>query len=212
MKKFGNIYFHGNRELNQIALTFDDGPSYETGGILNLLNQYDARATFFIWGQRINGHEKIIERMIKEGHEIGNHSYNHKRLIFKSQKYIEDDLKKCDEELSKLNIKTNIFRPPYFSFFFNLLKVCKRLEKKIIICDVISNDWKKKGTEYVTKKVLDDTRNSSILNFHDYLKGIGDNEDIIPILENILPKLKEKYKLVTVSQLLFDKKEISRTF
>ncbi len=203
MKRIGNIYIHGSRKENKIALTFDDGPSDETKGILKLLKKYDAKATFFIWGQRIKGRENTIDKVIKEEHEIGNHSYEHKRLAFKSKKYIEKDLKKCDYELNKFNIKTNLFRPPGLSMFYNLFNVCKKLEKKIIACDVISNDWRKKGIEYAVKRVLKNTKNGSIINFHDYVEGIGANEEIIPILEKVLPKLKEKYRFVTISELLF---------
>jgi peptidoglycan/xylan/chitin deacetylase (PgdA/CDA1 family) len=202
MKKIGNLYFHGSRDKKEIALTFDDGPSDETKEVLKLLKKYDAKATFFIWGQRIEERENTIDKIIKEGHEIGNHSYEHKRLAFKSQEYIKNDIKKCDEELYHFNIKTNLFRPPGLSMFYNLFKVCKRLEKKIIACDVISNDWRKKGIEYSVKRVLRGTKNGSIINFHDYLEGIGTNEEIIPILEKVLPELKNKYKFVTVSELL----------
>ncbi len=202
MKRLGNLYFHGSRKENKIALTFDDGPSYETGKVLDLLKKYNAKATFFIWGQRIKGREKTIERIINAGHEIGNHSYEHKRLAFKSKNYIYDDLKKCDRELNKFKIKTNLFRPPGLSMFYNLFRVCRKLEKKIIICDTISHDWKKKGVEYAVKRVLKKTKNGSIINLHDYLEGIGSNEEIVPILEKILPKLKKKYKFVTISELL----------
>jgi peptidoglycan/xylan/chitin deacetylase (PgdA/CDA1 family) len=202
MKKIGNLYFHGSRNKKEIALTFDDGPSNETEKILDLLKEYNAKATFFIWGQRIKGREKTIEKIIREGHEIGNHSYDHKRLAFKSQSYIEQDLKKCDSELFKFKIKTNLFRPPGLSMFYNLFEVCKKLEKKIIICDVISNDWKKPGIEKIIEKVLKKTKNGSIISFHDYLEGIGSNKEIIPALQKIIPKLKKKYEFITVSKLL----------
>lgn len=204
VEKIGNLYFHGNRKENKIALTFDDGPSKETEKVLDLLKKYNAKATFFIWGERIRGRKKTIERIVKEGHEIGNHSYEHKRLAFKSQDYIYRDLKKCDEQLNNLKIKTNLFRPPGLSMFYNLFRVCRRLEKKIIICDVISNDWRKKGVDYAVKRVLRKTKNGSILNFHDYLEGIGSNEEIIPILKKVLPELKNRYNFVTTSKLLFN--------
>ncbi len=195
-------YFHGKRNSNKISLTFDDGPSKETEKILVLLKKYNAKATFFIWGQRIKGREKTIERIIKEGHEIGNHSYEHKRLTFKTQDYIFKDLKKCDKELLRLGFKTDLFRPPAFSIFYNLLRVCKKLEKKIVMCDIISDDWRKKGIEYSVEKVLKKTKPGSIINFHDYLEGIGPNEDIIPIIKQVIPQIKKKYKLVTISKLL----------
>ena len=205
MKRMGNLYFHGNRNKREISLTFDDGPSKETERVLDVLKKYNAKATFFILGQRIKGFEKTIERMIKEEHEIGNHSYEHKRLAFKSKKYTKEDLERCDNELHKFKIKTNLFRPPGVSMFYNLFRVCKKLEKKIIICDVVSDDWKKPGIEKIVNKVLRKTKNGSIIDFHDYLEGIGTNEEIIPILKKIIPELKKAgYKMITVSELLIN--------
>ena len=203
-KKIFNWYFHAKRSSNKIALTFDDGPSEETAKILNILKENKSKATFFIFGKRIKEREKILKQMIKEGHEIGNHSFEHKRLWFKSKRYIEEDLIKTYEELKKLGIKTNLFRPPGFKIGINLLNICKKLNKKIIFCDVISNDWKKPGIGKVITKVLRKTKPGSIINFHDYIEGIGSNEEIIPIIKEVIPKLKSKYELVAISKLLKD--------
>ena len=85
MKRVFNFYFHGNRSKKEIALTFDDGPSKETEKILGILKRHKANTTFFVWGERIKGREKTIKRIKKEGNEIGNHTFSHKRLLFKSK-------------------------------------------------------------------------------------------------------------------------------
>ena len=141
MKKTGNFYYHGDREKNEIALTFDDGPSEETLQVLKILKKFNAKATFFIWGQRIKGRERIIRKIIKEGHEIGNHTFSHKRLYFKSKDFIERDIKKCDEELAKFKIKTKLVRCPGFKFGVNSILTFRKLKKRVIFCDVISKDW-----------------------------------------------------------------------
>lgn len=187
MKKIWNLYFNGDKRKKEIALTFDDGPSKETENILDILKENNAKATFFIWGQRIKGREKIVKRIIEEGHEIGNHTFSHKRLYFKSRKFIEKDITKNDEELKRFGIKTNLLRLPGFKFGLNALIVCKKLNKKVIFCDVMSNDWMKPRTEKVVKKVLEKTRGGSIISFHDYLEGIGSNEEITPIIRKIVP-------------------------
>ncbi len=197
----GNLYFYGNRKENKIALTFDDGPSEQTKKILEILKKNNVKATFFILGQRISGRESIIRKIEKEEHEIGNHTFEHQRLKFKTRDYIEKDLIKCDEELNKLGIKTNLFRPPAFSIGINLWMTCIKLKKKIIFCDLNSMDWIRPGVEQVVKKVLTKIKNGGIIDFHDYLEGIGSNEDIVPIMEKLIPKLKEKYNLVTISEL-----------
>lgn len=118
--RIGNLFFSESRSQNKIALTFDDGPCEETKRILDILKKNKVKATFFIWGQKITGNESIMKRIIKEGHEVANHSYEHQRLKGKTRDYIEQDLKKCDEELAKVDIKTNLFRAPAFDVGINL--------------------------------------------------------------------------------------------
>jgi len=215
MRKIFNLYFHGNRNTKQIALTFDDGPSLETEGVLDILKKHNAQTTFFILGKRIKGKEKIIKRILKEGHEIGNHSFSHKSLWFKKRNFIEEDIKKCDEELKRIGIKTELFRFPSFRFGINSWIICNKLKKKVIFCDISSNDWlspwiKKRfnlrcepRTKKIIKKILNKTNNGSILNFHDYLEGIGSNKEIIPILKKIIPSLYKKgFKFVTISEII----------
>ena len=210
------VFFHGSRKEKKIAITFDDGPAKETVKVLDILKKYDAKASFFIWGERIKGREKIIERIKREGHEFGNHTYSHKRLWFKSSKFIKRDIEKCDEELGRCQIDTDLFRFPGFKFGLISLIVCWKLKKKMIFADMISDDWlnpwlkkeyNKKETikiDEVINRTLSKTKNGSILNFHDYLEGIGNHEKIIHIMEKVMPKLKEKgFKFVTVSELLF---------
>jgi len=152
--------------------------------------------------------------MLKEGHEIGNHTYSHKRLGFKFGKFIEDEIRKCDEVLKKVGIETNLFRFPGFSFNLICLRVCRNLRKKAIFSDMISNDWKDPwkershrdkpaDIEAPVRKTLTKTRNGSILNFHDYLEGVGRHEEIVLIMERVLPELTKRFKCVTVSELLF---------
>ncbi len=199
--RIGNLYFNGNRGKNKIALTFDDGPCEETEKILKILKKHNVKATFFIWGQKVSGNEDIIKKIIKEGHEIGNHSYEHQRLKGKTRDYIEKDLIKCDEELDKAGVKTDLFRPPAFDIGINLWLTCLKLKKKIIFCDLDSDDWTRPGVEQVAEKVLNNAKNGAIIDFHDYLEGIGPNPDISPIMDKLIPVLKEKYEMVTLSEL-----------
>ena len=202
MRNIFGVHNHGSRNKNEISLTFDDGPSEETLDILNILKKYKIKATFFILSKRIKGREAIVKRIVEYGHEIGNHSNNHEKLTFKSRKYITKDLDKCDQELKKFGVKTNLFRPPYLSIGPSLLSICKKTKRKIVSCDMMSNDWERLGVDKTTKRVLKNTQNGSILNFHDYIEGIGPNKDLPKILENILPILKSKYKFVLVSKLI----------
>jgi len=204
MKNIGNLFFHGNRNKRKIALTFDDGPSRETLKLLKLLKKEKVKATFFVLGKKIEGSEEIIKKIINERHELGNHGYSHKSLIFKTNKVIFEEIKKCDDLLLKsFNIRTSLFRPPYFQFGLNALVATYGLKKKVIFCDVLSKDWKLESIESIVWRVLSKTKNGSIINLHDYLENIGPNKNIVKVTKNIIFELKRRgYKFVTVSELL----------
>ena len=170
---------------------------------MDILKKCKAKATFFVWGERIRGREKTIKRIKKEGNEIGNHTFSHKRLLFKSKKFIERDLVKLERELEKFKVKTDLFRFPGSKFGINSLIICSKFKKKVIFFDVISNDWMGPPIKKVVKKILKKVKNGSIISFHDYIEGVGPNKKILPILKEIIPLLKKRgYKFVTVSELL----------
>ncbi|MDE2031111.1 MAG: polysaccharide deacetylase family protein [Patescibacteria group bacterium] len=214
------MYFHGDRNKKNIAITFDDGPSEETLNVLAILRKYNIKATFFIVGKMIKNRESIIEAIKKDGHEFGNHTFSHKRLWFKSKKFIKEDIQKCDNELQIFGIKTNLIRFPGLKYGLNAIKICKLLNKKVIAVDFITlnqfawdwfNPWLKKigliknniKIDKVVKVTVKNTKNGSILGFHDYLQEIGPHPELSPILEDILPKLQMKgFDFVTISELL----------
>ncbi|MCX6741893.1 MAG: polysaccharide deacetylase family protein [Candidatus Pacearchaeota archaeon] len=203
MEKIGNIHFHGDRKKKQIALTFDDGPSKETHEILKLLKREKIRATFFVLGKKVRGNEKLLKEIVKNGSEIGNHSFDHSVLMFKTKKKIEGQIRKTDRILQKLNIKTRIIRPPRILFGPILIHVGKKLNKKIIIYDVDPADWTRPGKNIIIKRVLNGVKNGSIIGCHDFIETIGRNYDIVSALKEIIPQLKKRgYKFVTVSEII----------
>jgi peptidoglycan/xylan/chitin deacetylase (PgdA/CDA1 family) len=214
------IHSHGNRNKKEVAITFDDGPAEETLAVLDVLKKHDVKATFFLVGKMIAGREGTISIAQKNGHEFGNHTFSHPSLLLKSKKYIESEITACDDALSKVGIVTQFFRFPYLRYGFNALSVCKKLEKIIISADMISlrqgsYDWfypwlVKQGfaksavrIEKVIERTIQNTRNGSILVFHDYLQGIGSHPELVPILDRVLPELKKRgFRFVTVSELI----------
>lgn len=173
MERIGNLYFHGSRDNREIALTFDDVPSEKTRKILDLLKKYDAQATFFVIGNKISKNKEIIKQIVRQGCEIGNHSFNHSSLVSKSKKFIEEQIRRTDEELNKIGIKTILFRPPFLRIGGNLLKIIKKLDKRIILLDVHSKDWSGISDKVIINRVLSKTKNGSIINLHDYIERRG---------------------------------------
>lgn len=196
------VYFHGKRSNKNISLTFDDGPSEQTFEILKLLDKYNAKATFFILGKKVKNYKSEIKAIQKQGSEIGNHSYSHKSLLFKTKRIIFEEIKKNENELKNLKIKTSLIRPPHGNFGINLLSIAKLLNKKIILWDIDPNDWSSPGKQKVIDYILNKVKPGSIIDLHEYAEGIGPNEDLIEILKELIPLLKNKgYKLVTISEL-----------
>ena len=97
-----------------IALTFDDGPSQiSTPILLNLLKQYNYKATFFVIGKKAEKHPTLMARIIEEGHSIGNHSWQHDSLLMlRSKKHLQQDIRKTQEILMKYGVRPMTFRPP----------------------------------------------------------------------------------------------------
>lgn len=203
ISRIGEIYLHGSRKKKKIALTFDDGPCEKTKKILDILKKENAKATFFVIGNKVERNKNTILRAIKQGCEIGNHSYSHKRLLSRRIKTIFWEIKHTDEELEKIGVKTKLFRFPYFKFGLRGIIVCWWLRKKVIFSDFMPNDYKllgpKNSVEYINKK----TMNGSIIVLHDYIEGIGKNGEIVKIVTGVVRRLKNKgYEFVTVSELL----------
>ena len=150
-----------------VYLTFDDGPIPEiTPWVLDLLDKYDIKATFFCVGDNVRKHPDIYQMVLDRGHHVGNHTFNHIQGIKTfSKKYRENTA------LAAQYIKSDMFRPPHGHMripqFFRL-----RRKYRIIMWDVVTRDYSKRMTP---EKVLDNvkkyTRNGSIIVFHDSLKS-----------------------------------------
>lgn len=188
-----------------IALTFDDGPDPEnTPRVLDLLKQYDAKATFFLTGKKVERYPDIVKREQNEGHELANHTYNHtffnNRASFSK---LKQELLQANDAIFKVTgQKSHLFRPPGGYYNEKLVNMAKE-EGYIVIMwswHQDTKDWSSPGVNRIVKNVLSDTRNGDIVLFHDYSDGQTQTADALKI---ILPKLKERgYRFVTVSELL----------
>ena len=165
---YPQVTWNKSRADKKLYLTFDDGPIPEiTPWILDTLAQYNIKATFFCVGENISKHPEIFQRLIDEGHRIGNHTYNHLKGWDHSTADYVDNVYKCH----KLT-QSNLFRPPYARAKKSQLK---RLEKDFdfIYWDVLSGDFDLNLTpENCLKNVIKYTKNGSIIVFHDNTKAI----------------------------------------
>lgn len=199
-----NVYTHGSREERAIALTFDDGPHpIYTDKILDVLEKHDVKATFFAIGINAENYPAPLLRAFEEGHEIGNHTYNHKNL--RNMKY-ESMLMEVSDASKKIYDLTdygvNLIRPPQGAMNAQFLSMAEELGYRIVLWDVDTRDWAGESAEGMVKNILENTDNGDIILFHDYHPHA---ENTVRALDAVIPLLREQgFRFVTVSQLLVD--------
>nr|WP_044879946.1 polysaccharide deacetylase family protein [Paenibacillus sp. IHBB 10380] len=207
-EKRGDIVWEvptANKKL--IALTFDDGPDpIRTPKILELLKQYEAKATFFVVGNRAEKLPDIVKRAQQEGHEIGNHSYSHPTFRQASIQGLRSELDRTQEIIYKATgHKPTLYRPPGGSYNELAVNICKENELLMILWswDQDTKDWTSPGVGKIVNKVLKNVHNGDIILMHDY---VYKSSQTVEALAKILPELKRRgYSFVTVSELLKNK-------
>jgi peptidoglycan/xylan/chitin deacetylase (PgdA/CDA1 family) len=197
-KLYPELVWDVNPDDRSIYLTFDDGPiPVVTPFVLNILKQYNAKATFFCIGDNVNKHPDIFEQVKADGHDIGNHTYNHlKGWKTNDQTYLDNFL------LADKLINTTLFRPPYGRIKRSQIKLLKdaRPGLQIVMWDVLSADYDiSLKPEKCLKNVLKHTTNGSIVLFHDSLKAFDRLEYTLPKAMEIWSK--EGYKLKSLTEL-----------
>jgi len=189
-----------------IYLTFDDGPiDTITTWVLDELKKYNVKATFFCVGANIEKQPEIYKRIIEEGHQTGNHTYNHlngwnthTRTYLKNVLMCEDTLNKnVSQNTSSLTLKEKkLFRPPYGKVKNTQYSILNT-QYSIIMWDVLSGDYDKKTTnEKCLSNVIDNVRNGSIVLFHDSIKAEANLKYALP--QFIEWALKEGYSFKRV--------------
>ncbi|WP_280672240.1 MULTISPECIES: polysaccharide deacetylase family protein [unclassified Dysgonomonas] len=159
-----------------VYLTFDDGPVPEiTTWVLDVLDKYKIKATFFCVGDNVRKHPEIYKDILDRGHKVGNHTYNHLQGVRSwSGRYVENT-KKASEY-----INSDLFRPPHGHMRIpQFLRLRKHY--KIILWDVVTRDYSKYMTPHsVLKNVQKYTRNGSVIVFHDSLKAERNMKEALP--------------------------------
>ncbi|MEG9327188.1 polysaccharide deacetylase family protein [Salinimicrobium catena] len=181
---FPRRLWDGPAEGKRLYLTFDDGPIPEvTPWVLEELKRYDAKATFFCIGDNIAKHPEVYQKVISDGHSVGNHTFNHlngwKTPV---QEYFQNT-EKCRKVMEQHSIVTgkpseekalkyNLFRPPYGRIKSRQARALEKLGYKIVMWDIISMDYDSIiSAENCYRKVADNAKSGSIIVFHDSLKA-----------------------------------------
>lgn len=191
-----------NRKIDKskkmIALTFDDGPNYNTSKIIDVLNKYDIKATFFVLGSRAINNKDILKKMADSGMEIGNHTYNHLLLTKYDENKIRSEIEDTSEVIySATKKRPKLLRPSYGSVNNKIKKVANM---PIIIWDIDTLDWKYHNSKRITSRVVNKVRDGDIILMHDiYSASLNALSNIIPILQD------NGYEFVTIDELFYYK-------
>ena len=180
-----------------VALTFDDGPSEYTEGILDLLTAYDGAATFCIVGNRVANYEEQIRAIAAQGSEIATHTWSHKKLTALSASETERQIMQAVEAVQKIvDVPVRFIRPPYGSVNDNVRAVARRLGMPIVEWSIDTEDWRTLSARKTEKAILDNVKNGSIILMHDMKINSA------KATEMFIPKLEERgFMLLTVDEL-----------
>jgi len=193
--------YHVNTDEKKIALTFDVslGNEEHTGEILNILDKYKIKATFFIVGDWADKYPDILKETSEKGHEIGNHSNRHPDMTMLSEDKILEDININEAKIRRITGKgTKLFRCPSGSYNNSVINTVKNAGYYCIQWDADSTDWMEKGADAEYRRIIKNTKPGSILLFHNSARYTPEN------LPKIIEKLQsDGYKFVTVGSLIY---------
>ncbi|NYG59578.1 peptidoglycan/xylan/chitin deacetylase (PgdA/CDA1 family) [Nocardioides daedukensis] len=181
-----------------VALTFDDGPGPHTKRLLRILEQYDARATFFLVGKMVHAHPWVARRIADAGHEVGVHSWSHPDLRNLTAQQVRAQLVRTRRIIEQTTGDRPVLsRPPYGASSERVRAEHRRADLAEILWTVDPTDWKHRNARVVRRSVERDLRRNSIVLLHDIRPT---TVDAIPALLRHLER--RRITLVTVSELL----------
>lgn len=204
---FGKNIVRLNTDQKVVALTYDDGPNPPyTDRLLDVLAKHNVKATFFMIGNRIERHPETANRVIAEGHQIGNHSYSHPLLGFLPPRYVQRQIERTDALLRQHGITEEaVFRAPLLTRFLPVAYVLAKQDRTHISCNVWGWDWMTQNPDKITEAILKKTKSGSIIVLHD---GKAENKDAnrsgtIEATDRIVTALKrDGYQFVRLSDCL----------
>jgi len=204
----GTIY-HERVKEKVVALTFDDGPSpLWTPRILDVLKDAGVKATFFMLGEHVKKYSDVARRVAREGHTIGNHTYDHHVLLYYHPQELESEIRRTEDIIKEVTgVRTQYFRPPKAWMTSSEKRLVKSMGYEIILWSLNSKDWVTFDDKYIIKYLMRHVRPGDIILFHDsggaFSTEGGDRDETVLAVMRLIERLKEKgWKFVTVDELV----------
>ena len=180
-----------------IALTFDDGPGPYTAHLLDILDQYGAKATFFLIGSKVSGQSSVVRSIQARGHQLGNHSWSHPELPKLSVDQIAGEIDRTNEAIRQATgVKPSILRPPYGAVNGVVLEQLRLRNMSSILWSVDTRDWADRNSQIVCSRAVAGARPGAVILMHDI------HQTSVNAVPCILSSLKQQgYSFVTIQRL-----------
>ncbi|MCC9312697.1 MAG: polysaccharide deacetylase family protein [Candidatus Nanosynbacter sp.] len=180
-----------------IALTFDDGPGPYTEKLLDILDKYDAKATFFLIGSKVSGQASVVRNIQARGHQLGNHSWSHPELPKLSVDQIAGEIDRTNEAIRQATgVKPSILRPPYGAVNGVVLEQLRLRNMSSILWSVDTRDWADRNSQIVCSRAVAGARPGAVILMHDI------HQTSVNAVPCILSSLKQQgYSFVTIQRL-----------
>lgn len=187
------------KENKYIALTFDDGPaSGSTEKVLDALQQYNADATFFMLGEKVNENPDLAKRVADEGHEIANHSITHPDLATLDEQQVRNEMQDSQEQIEEATgVRPDLFRPPYGSRTDIVDSVANETEQQLVFWDIDTMDWENQNSQEMEQIVEEQIHPGSVILMHDIHET---SADAVPAILATLQS--QGYEFVKVSDVI----------
>ena len=196
-------YSRGLSTNPYVAMTFDDGPHPQnTPRLLDMLRTRNIKATFYVIGSNVDRHPQIVRRIVAEGHEIGNHTYTHRKLTSLGSSEVRREMSRTQDAIVRAaGVKPRTMRPPYGALLQSQREmIFSEFRYPTIMWSVDPQDWKRPGPAIVKSRILSGANNGAIILAHDLH---APTVDAMPgTFDGLLSK---GFKFITVSQLLAQK-------
>ncbi|HAF14253.1 MAG TPA: polysaccharide deacetylase family protein [Blastocatellia bacterium] len=206
----GPTVWRGRADTAAVALTFDDGPAMDTERILNVLDGYGVRGTFFMVGQQIERFPQTARRVAGSSHEIGNHSYSHPIYLYRGPRETRRQLELAQQIIADATgLRARFARPPCGVRTPAYFRAARRLGLRTVQWDVTGFDWKRRGAGQIAREVITQARAGSIILLHDGdSEGKRDRRKTVAALPMIIDGLRARgLRIAPLSQLIGEKEE-----
>jgi len=193
------------QEIKRIALTFDDGPDRKyTPAILDILKEKQVKATFFVVGIQVAKYEEELKRIVKEGHAVGNHTWDHADLTTRTPEEIADEIAKTDVAIREaIGDETRLLRPPYGAVDDKVKQAVASAGKELVLWNVDTRDWAGTEPDDMLENVKQHAKPNGIILMHCFGGRGGKLDNTVLALPRIIDALVEDgFSLVTIPELL----------